>query len=107
MYNPETLAILSTQDTGKRQIKKPQHKKLSRWATRAQPKTRGWTLVFAKEGCAVSYKTSNVLLTEPSQVTFLWLVIEERKHDFAKIRYLSMQKWGIFEDGAMLKDYHQ
>ena len=30
MYNPETLAILGTQETGKRQIKKPQHRKLNR-----------------------------------------------------------------------------
>jgi len=37
MDNPETLATLGTQDTGRR--KYTTHKKLKRWATRTPPKT--------------------------------------------------------------------
>jgi len=42
MDNPEKMATLGTQDTGRRQTKqKTQRRKLKRWTTRTPPKTGG------------------------------------------------------------------
>jgi hypothetical protein len=42
MEYPETLATISTQDTGRRQAnQKTQHRKLKRLATQTSPKTAG------------------------------------------------------------------
>jgi hypothetical protein len=62
MDNPEKLATLDTQDTGRRQTKqKTQHRKLKRWRTLTPPKTRGWTQSW-RQRVHASYKTLVMLL---------------------------------------------